>query len=161
MWADKQRLDGFFLYNLDRSRRQRVGQTIRSDREDPSYAQLVWLGAQASGEQSLDRFGTLDYLFQGGWVGGTERLLKFDNNNEDKNSVVSRRKHRVSGWGFDSALSWEMALPWRPTLTFGYAFGSGDRKSGRTDTAFRQTGLQDNQGKYNGVKRFRYYGELL
>ncbi len=161
LWADKQRLDGFFLYNRDHSRRQRVGQTIRPDREDPSDAQLVWLGARASVEQSLDRFGTLDYLFQGGWVGGTERLLKFDDNTDGKNSVTKQRKHRVSGWGFDSALAWEMPLPWRPSLTLGYAFGSGDRTSGGKDTAFRQTGLPDNQGKYNGVKRFRYYGELL
>lgn len=161
LWAEKQRLDGFFLYNLDHSKTHRVGSTVRPDREDESDANLVWIGGRASGEHSLARWGSLDYHVQGGWVGGTERLLKFDDNSDGKNSVTSRRKHRVSGWGFDSALTWEMPLPWRPTLTLGYAFGSGDRKSGRTDTAFRQTGLQDNQGKYNGVKRFRYYGDLL
>ena len=38
-----------------------------------------------------------------------------------------------------------------PTFTLGYAFDDGD---------FRQTGLDDNNNRFNGVNRFRYYGEL-
>ncbi len=30
-----------------------------------------------------------------------------------------------------------------------------------TDRAFRQTGLQNNNGKFRGLSRFRYYGEVL
>jgi alginate production protein len=160
-WASKQRVDGFFLYNLDHSKKHRVGSTVRPDREDKSDANLVWLGLGASGEQSVERLGTFDYIVQGGWVGGNERLLKFNENDDGKNSVASRRNRRISGWGFDSVLTWETPLPWRPSLSLGYAFGSGDRNAGREDTSFRQTDLQDNQGKFNGVKRFRYYGELL
>ncbi len=156
-WASKQRVDGFFLHNLDHSKKHRVGSTVRPDRQDESDANLTWLGLSASGEQSFDRFGGFTYLMQGAWVGGRERLLKFGDNADERNSVESRRKHRVSGWGFDSALTWETPLPWKPSLTLGYAFGSGKRK----ETAFRQTDLQDNQGKFTGVKRFRYYGELL
>ncbi len=32
---------------------------------------------------------------------------------------------------------------------------------GGADTAFRQTGLEDNNSRFSGVDRFRYYGELL
>ena len=68
----------------------------------------------------------------------------------------------VNGWGFDSSLSW--AMPWwiKPTFTLGYAVGSGDRnpESGG-DHSFRQTGLHANKGRFRGVNRFRYYGELL
>jgi alginate production protein len=160
-WAPKHRLDGFFLYNLDHSKKHRVDKTVRPVREDANDANLVWLGLGASGERSVDRVGTVEYIVQGAWVGGTERLLTFDENGDGKNSVASRRRQRISGWGFDSVLTWETRLPGRPSVSLGYAFGSGDRKSGRKVTAFRQTDLQDNQGKFNGEKRFRYYGELL
>jgi alginate production protein len=59
---------------------------------------------------------------------------------------------RISGTGFDVGLTYELDRPLRPSLTAGYAFGSRN---------FRQTGLQDNEGRFNGVTRFRYYGELF
>jgi alginate production protein len=47
-------------------------------------------------------------------------------------------------------------------LTLGYARGSGDRNRGTgRNTAFRQTGIQGNNGKFRGLSRFRYYGEVL
>jgi hypothetical protein len=160
-WGKDQQLDGFLLYNLDYSRGYSLGRTVRNDREDKSDAKLLWLGARASGEWDADRFGDLNYLVQGAWVGGSERLFTFDDNEAGKNSVVSRRRQRVSGWAVDSWLSWKLPVAWEPTLTLGYAFGSGDRTNNRKNGAFRQTGLQDNQGRWNGVKRYRYYGEFL
>src|SRR5262249_54589222 len=48
----------------------------------------------------------------------------------------------VNGAGLDLRTTWAARLPWRPALTLGYAFGTGDGGSGRgTDGAFRQTGL--------------------
>ena len=43
-------------------------------------------------------------------------------------------------------------LPLEPSLTVGFAIGS---------KSFRQTGLQDNSGRFNGVSKFKYYGEVL
>ena len=49
-----------------------------------------------------------------------------------------------------------------PYLTLGIARGSGDRNRGSgRNRAFRQTGLQGNNGKFRGLSRFRYYGEVL
>ena len=49
-----------------------------------------------------------------------------------------------------------------PSVTIGYAFGSGDPDlADGVDKNFQQTGLQDNQGKFNGVTKFKYYGELF
>ena len=164
LWATEQRLDGFFLYQHDHSSRQSIGQLVKKDREDPSDATLLWLGARASGDLEPDRFGELKYWLDGAWVGGHEFLLDFKKDQERKDSlrVSSRLKRNVSGWGLDTGLSWETELPWRPTLTLSYAFGSGDRTPNRgTDRSFRQTGLHDNKVRFNGVNRFRYYGELL
>ena len=53
-------------------------------------------------------------------------------------------------------------LPHYPTITLGYAYGSGDgnRRDNR-NSEFRQTGLQSNEGRFAGVSKFKYYGEVL
>ena len=81
----------------------------------------------------------------------------------------SRTRHGIHGWGFDLGATWETRLPGRPSLTLGYAMGSGDVRSDSpkvddqksNDHSFRQTGLQDNNDRFRGVDRFKYYGELL
>ena len=67
----------------------------------------------------------------------------------------------VRGFGFDvGVVKTFKDLPMRPYLTASVAFGSGDDGSG-TDTAFRQTGLQDNSDGFGGVTSLQYYGEVL
>jgi len=53
-------------------------------------------------------------------------------------------------------------LPYVPSMTLGYARGSGDKTSADAVTnEFRQTGYQDNVGYFGGVRTLHYYGELL
>jgi hypothetical protein len=53
-------------------------------------------------------------------------------------------------------------LHWKPSITLGYAVGSGNPDpDSSTDRSFRQTGLHNNNGRFWGVDNFRYYGELL
>lgn len=69
---------------------------------------------------------------------------------------------KIRGWGFDLGATYEFDYDIKPSITFGYAFGSGDNDStGDVDESFRQTGLQDNAAKYNGVTRLKYYGEVF
>ena len=51
----------------------------------------------------------------------------------------------------------------RPSLTLAYAFGSGERKSPGDPYSqeFRQTGYEDNNGRFGGFSSFKYYGEVL
>ena len=54
------------------------------------------------------------------------------------------------------------SLPLSPSITLGYAFGSGDSNpNDRRNTEFRQTGLQSNERRWAGVADFKYYGEGL
>jgi alginate production protein len=47
-------------------------------------------------------------------------------------------------------------------LTLGQAAGTGDgHPSGGVDRNFRQSGLQGNEGDFNGATDFKYYGELF
>ena len=69
---------------------------------------------------------------------------------------------RLIGRALDVGGSLTAPIAWKPTLTLGYAFGSGDDDpSDGTTRTFRQTGLQLDNGKWNGVTNFRYYGQLL
>ncbi|HVS10834.1 MAG TPA: alginate export family protein [Planctomycetota bacterium] len=66
----------------------------------------------------------------------------------------------LGGWGLDLGRTFPKAFG-PIALTVGYAVGSGgDEEVGGTDRTFRQTGFQDNNGKFDGVTSFRYYGEL-
>ncbi|MGH7801422.1 MAG: alginate export family protein [Thermodesulfobacteriota bacterium] len=60
--------------------------------------------------------------------------------------------NKISGLGFDLGSTYVFDLTIEPSITLGYAFG---------DTAFRQTGLEANEGDFNGVAEFKYYGELF
>lgn len=49
-----------------------------------------------------------------------------------------------------------------PSLTLGFAIGSGDEVSGdHIDNRFRQTGYEDNVGYFGGVTSVHYYSEVL
>jgi alginate production protein len=68
----------------------------------------------------------------------------------------------IRGWGVDAGVTYTVDLTLRPSITAAYAVGSGDSNpDGRIDGAFRQTGLQENEARWAGVTRFKYYGELL
>jgi hypothetical protein len=154
-----------------------------SDRDaDESDANLAWIGLSAENKLSLGRAGTLYFSGELAGVFGEETLFNFDSrafivdalgNRIDQQKGVRPYQRRVKdvfnnkvrGYGGDLRLTHEMPRLWnvRPSVTAGYAYGSGDSNSLRaeTDGGFRQTRLQRNNDKYRGVDSFRYYGELL
>lgn len=162
---------------------------IDIDLEDESDANLTWIGLSARGRFGRRDTGRIYYWADGAFVDGRETFLDYTSGFAScgvltpilppwsGSEPVSFRcinesvRHGVRGWGFDVGATWETPLPGGPSLTLGYAIGSGD-SSGKDptmsddfqearDRSFRQTGLQDNNAKFRGVDRFRYYGELL
>ncbi len=68
----------------------------------------------------------------------------------------------ITGFGIDLGATYVLDLPFKPAITLGGAFGSGDSNPNNgKDKSFRQTGLQDNNMKFNGVTSFKYYGEVF
>jgi alginate production protein len=68
----------------------------------------------------------------------------------------------IRGYGFDAMLIRSFDLPYKPALSAGLAFGSGDDTPGDgTLNEFRQTGFQDNDGRLAGLNKFRFYGEAI
>ncbi|MDC1198859.1 alginate export family protein [bacterium] len=66
----------------------------------------------------------------------------------------------VAGYAVDLGATYVFDAPFEPSITLGGAFGSGDDGEG-DDSAFRQTGDQDNNFRFNGVTSFKIYGEIF
>ena len=161
LWAPRQKLDLFFLKADDASNTESVGELIDADDEDGSDARLTWYGVRASGRRAFDRLGTLEYWADGGWVRGSDTRVFYDDETAGSR-VTGTRRVDVSGSAIDLGLSLETKLPLSPTLTLGYARGSGDASDADgTDGSFRQTGLHGNKWRYSGVNRFLVYGGAL
>ena len=81
----------------------------------------------------------------------------------DLGHVTGRDAGRdLAGYAADLGLTKVFDLSFEPSLTLAYAWGSGDSDpDDDTDRAYRQTGLQDNSSNFNGLPRFKYYGELF
>ncbi|MGI9434627.1 MAG: alginate export family protein [Geminicoccaceae bacterium] len=69
----------------------------------------------------------------------------------------------IDGHAYEAGATYRfLDLPLQPSLSLGYAFGSGDRyPDDGKDGAFRQTGLSSNEGRFGGVTQFVTYGEAL
>ncbi|MDX1648809.1 MAG: alginate export family protein [Myxococcota bacterium] len=161
-WASDQRLALFFLGQRDRSAVERLGRRVSEEREDELDADLSWLGLRATGGLELGRAGRLAYWGEGGFVWGRERAADFDDAPEGGLVVDEVVERDVQGWALDVGVTWRTPLPGDPSLSLGYAVGSGDRRpdDGR-EQGFRQTGLHDNEWDFGGRSRVRYYGELF
>lgn len=161
-WADDHHFELFALHQRDTSNSHFEGEVLRSAERDESDADLTWLGVGLRGELEIDRVGEFEYWLDGATVNGDEAFTDYDVAPGGLRLVDTITDHDVRGWGFDAGATWRTSWPLRPSFTAGYARGSGDTGMiDDTDSGFRQPGLQDNNGKWYGVNRFRYYGELL
>ncbi len=106
---------------------------------DP-YARLTWVGARILSLKS------------GPWRGWAElsRVTGSDNDTPVRGSAFHLSGSRI------------LHRPTRFTLNAAWARGSGDDDPlDNRDAAYRQTGFQDNNDRFEGVTSFRYYGELV
>ena len=74
-----------------------------------------------------------------------------------------RRGRKLSSGAIDIGFTARLRkLAFAPSLTMGYAYGTGDDNLGdMVDGNFRQTGFDDDNDKFNGVSSFKYFGEVL
>lgn len=164
-WGEKrrQRLEIFFLSQNDYSDTESEGAEVDGNKRDESDADLVWLGFRSMGRWKVRPAGRFYYWFDAAFVTGEETLIDYDRiDGSDRREVDDVELFNVDGWGMDTGITWRTEFPAEPSMTIGYAYGSGDRDpEDRHDRSFRQTGLHDNNARFRGVNSFRYYGELL
>ena len=161
-WTKRNTLSLFALHQSDRTSRYVVGAVVGRNLGDRQDANLTWIGARARGCVTLRVPRRVCYWGNVARVSGSEVAYGFRRAGPTSDSVNRITNRTVGGWGYDTGVSIELPIKIRPYLTLGYARGSGDRPGtpGR-DGAFRQTGLHNNDGKFRGLTRFRYYGEVL
>lgn len=161
-WRSRHSVEGYWLLARDTSSRHQVGSIVEEDRTDESDGRLRWFGLRAQGDERFGKAGRLGYWLDTGWVRGRDHVTVFSELGADRMQVVSTADQRVRGHALDAGVMWTFPAAWRPTVTLAYARGSGDGDpDDGVDENFRQTGLQENKGRYRGVNRFRYYGEAL
>ena len=161
-WHKRQHVELFLLHQSDQTGRYALGDIIDRDRFDERDARLNWAGLRARGCIKPKISKRVCYWGELARVRGSEHDFDIDRVTAFQSVVSGRDKRDVHGWAYDVGLSAKIPVPGKPFLTLGYARGSGDRSGtpGR-DGAFRQSGMQKNTGKYRGLSRFRYYGEVL
>ncbi len=113
---------------------------LYQDQQRLGTAQPIYVGLQSGGRL----FGDLKYWLQTAIVRG------------------SNSGNSIRGEAIDIGLTQVFKGFLEPSLTIGYAYGTGDSNpDDKVDASFRQTGFQGNSDKFNGVARFKYYGEVL
>lgn len=161
-WRKRHNLELFWLLARDRSGRPAIGRVMNERTADESDADLDWFGVRAVGEERTKSGHRFGYWLDLARVHGTERLTDFDEVDSKHVVVDGHQRQRVAGSAVDVGVRWSLPGKARPTVWLGWASGSGDgNNDDGVDNAFRQTGLQENKGRFGGVKRFHYYGELF
>ncbi len=113
---------------------------LYQDQQRLGTAQPITVGLQSGGRL----FGNLKYWLQTAAVRGSDG------------------GQRIRGEAIDVGLTQVFDRALEPSITIGYAYGTGDSNpNDNVDARFRQTGFQGNSDKLNGVARFKYYGEVL
>ncbi len=156
------KLELFALNHNDQSSTPAIENVLSTDKEDVSDAQINWYGMRASGKDKIKDLGKIRYWADFAIVRGQEVLLDFDDINDEQIEVMDITEQSIRGTAFDVGVTLKSKLRGHPSFTLGLAQGSGDRNpDDNLDRSFRQTGINDNNGKFSGVDSFRYYGELL
>ena len=161
-WSKRNFFEAFALHQDNRAARFDVGDILRRDRSDDKDAKLTWIGARARGCVKTDVFRRICYWGDLAQVRGTEVRYDLTRLNTASVTVGKVNVRSVHGSAYDVGVSVELPFKFKPFLTVGLARGSGDPPATPgSDGAFRQSGLQANNGKFRGLTRFRYYGEVL
>ena len=150
-------LSGYAMHQRDTSARPQRGTVLAHHEEDEDDAKLTWLGVRVAADAALGSVAELDLWVDFATVWGKETHFRFRDLEDDGIVVDEVNREDRGGWAFDVGTSVTLPSRLEPTFTIGYAMGSGAEDA---DGTFRETGLNDNTNKFNGVSRFRYYGEL-
>ncbi|MCA9753377.1 MAG: alginate export family protein [Gemmatimonadetes bacterium] len=113
-----------------------VEASVVQRRHDELPDRPTWLGLRSAGRLSSRFRHWADFSILRGEYDGADR----------------------KGYAFDVGVRARLEKRTRLTLTAGWAVGSGGNSP---EDLYFQTGLQDNNDKFGGVKGFKYYGELF
>ena len=142
-------INNYFLkgrFKLPKKTRLELYALFRDDRDKDNGSPL-FLGTQIRGKYARKS----SYWLSGAYVLGKDEYDRREGKRDD-----------LRAYGFDLGTTFVFDTILSPSLTLAFAYGSGDDdEDGDTNKNFRQTDLQDNSARFNGVTSFKYYGELM
>lgn len=170
-YAKNHFIEGRFLYENDYSGVEDIGDLVDGNDFDDEDFDLTWVGIRAKGNFDNKNLGSFlsNFGYRGDVIGvfGEETHIDTANAGGGLRSVTATRDRDVFGWAVDASIDATFDGYLEPTLTLGYAFGSGDEDDGNgtgDNHAFRQTGLQGNTSRFPekyASSTLRNYGEVL
>ncbi|CAD5373925.1 Alginate_exp domain-containing protein [Rubrivivax sp. A210] len=160
-WAPRHSVEAFWLFTDDDSGPPKPGSLFAEDEEDASDGRLRWLGLRSSGEVRFESKNRWTYRADAAMLRGREFVTAFSTTPEGLLSPGATSRRNVRGYAWDIGTQWVLPSAARPTFSLGLAQGSGAPGTATLERGFRQTGLHENKGRVGGVKRLRFYGELL
>lgn len=160
-WSPRQSLEAFWLHANDRTGVPVPGSLWSASDADAADARLLWLGLRASGNGRLGGGRRWAYWAELGHVQGRETITAFGDATGGLQRAGASSSRPVRGQAVDLGVAWTFTDTWRPTLTLGWAAGSGAAPGAAVNRNYRQTGLQENKVRLSGMKRMKRYGELF
>lgn len=156
-WSKKQHLELFAVHQDDRSSDYTVDQIVNRDQADNADAKITWAGARVSGcVKNICYWGDVARMH------GTETEYKLDKLNAQNQIVDKIGRQKLCGTAYDVGMTIELPIGFNPRITLSHAKGSGDKpRTSGLDGAYRQTGIHQNEAKFEGNSQFQYYGEVL
>lgn len=156
-WSKDQHAGLYIVHQNDQSSSYTLGQIISKTQADDADARITWLGVSANGCVN-----TICYWGDVAHMRGNETDYNLKNLNAQNQTVSNISSQKLRGIGYDLGMTIKLPLSFKPRITVSRAKATGDkpRTVGR-DGAYRQSGIQQNEGKYAGNSRFQYYGEVL
>lgn len=156
----------FWLTTKDRSEAPAPGSVVADiDLADESDLDARWTGLRFSGRTAAPAPGSawprLQWWVDAAVLRGQERRTPFTEADDGTASAGATTLRRLRSHAHDLGLTFVWPVALQPSFTLGHAQGSGGAGRADLDVTFRQTGLHENKGRIAGVKRVRYYGELL
>lgn len=159
-------IEARFLFEDDHSGTYNVGQNVNADDRDDDDFSLAWFGLRAKGKNLLFAKEAPKVSYRVDIIGMTGEATNVSTTSgpsSDVRTVSAVNTRDALGFAFDGGLDVELPIPLSPTLSVGYAYGSGDDGSGDS-SAFRQSGLDGNTSQFPEEKvsnSLRNYGEVL
>lgn len=159
-------IEARFLYEDDNSRTENIGQNVDNDDRDDEDFSLAWVGVRAKGKHLLFADSVPQVSYRVDVIGLTGEITEVSTTagpSSDLRTVNGVNTRDVNAFAFDGSIDIETAAPLSPTITLGYAYGSGDDGTGDSRT-FRQSGLDGNSSRFPSGKvsnNLRNYGEVL
>ena len=164
-YQNKQFIEGRILFENDHSGTPAIGANVPIDDRDPEDNKLLWAGIRLKGQtdQNSPLLNKIGYRTDIIGVVGDVTTADTAPLSDELRTVDAIDKRDVAAWAFDGSLDFQFDTPLNPTITVGYAYGSGDDGSG-DDSAFRQSDLEGNTSIFpeeRVTSSLRNYGEVL